>query len=388
MAKQLFATTEFQNHWLNKLETLRQDIESSAQENDEKSRFPKDNIQQLVDIGYSALALPKAYGGEGCSIADLVLFQETLGSMDGATALSIGWHMGVVGEIYEKRQWTEEQLQFFAEEIKKGAIVNRAVSEAQTGSPTRGGKPGTQATREGDHWVINGEKTFTTMSPFLTYYLIGAWIEEKNTMGFFLVHRDTPGISIRENWNVIGMRGTESHNLILDHVKVPDNRLVEAQQGPRGNNVNGWMLHIPSTYLGIAQAARDYAVKFATEHSPNSIEGTISDLPNVQNLIGQMDLELTQSRFVIYGTARAYYNETTRSLVANEIGVSKYTVVNHAITTIDKAMRLVGAKSLELDRPLQRYYRDIRAGLHNPPMDDVTISKLAKTAIDEIKNRQ
>ncbi|CAM5310290.1 acyl-CoA dehydrogenase [Bacillus safensis FO-36b] [Bacillus safensis subsp. safensis] len=79
----------------------------------------------------------------GQSVTDMVFISTTLGSMDGATALSIGWHQGVVGEIYEKKLWNEKQLQFFAEEVKKGALVNRAVSEA-TGSPTRGGKPGQQ----------------------------------------------------------------------------------------------------------------------------------------------------------------------------------------------------------------------------------------------------
>ncbi|MBN4900050.1 acyl-CoA dehydrogenase, partial [Staphylococcus sp. EG-SA-21] len=66
-----------------------------------------------------------------------------------------------------------------------------------------------------------------------------------------------------------------------------------------------------------------------------------------------------------------------------ELGAAKHVVVNHSIKIIDIAMRIVGAKSLQMERPLQRYYRDIRAGLHNPPMDDVTITKLAKKAREE-----
>lgn len=188
--------------------------------------------------------------------------------------------------------------------------MNRAVSEAQTGSPTRGGKPGTTATRSGDQWVISGRKTFTTMSPALTYFLVGVWIEEKEAMGFFLIHRDTKGVSIEETWDVVGMRGTESHDLILDHVEVPDDMLVEVQKGPRGGTLNPWIAHIPSCYLGIAQAARDYAVQYAITHSPNSISGTISELPNVQTLIGEIDLLLKQARHVIYSTTTLY--ERTR----------------------------------------------------------------------------
>jgi alkylation response protein AidB-like acyl-CoA dehydrogenase len=222
------------------------------------------------------------------------------------------------------------------------------------------------------------------MSPFLTYYLVGVWIEEKEAVGFFLIHRDTKGISIRENWNMLGMRSTESHDLLLQDVWVEDFYLVEVNDGPRGREVNAWMMHIPANYLGIAQAARDYAVHFSTVHAPNSISGTISELPNVQTAIGEIELLMMQSRHMIYSVARAYDNSQTRPIIEHEIGAVKHTVVNNSIKVVDKAMRIVGAKSLELSCPLQRYYRDVRAGLHNPPMDDMTISKLAHSAIHSI----
>ena len=72
--------------------------------------------------------------------------------------------------------------------------------------------------------------------------------------------------------------------------------------------------------------------------------------------------------------------------MTNELGAVKYTITNSAIDIVDKAMRIVGAKSLQRQNPLQRYYRDVRAGLHNPPMDDVTILKLAQTAIQKGAN--
>ena len=116
------------------------------------------------------------------------------------------------------------------------------------------------------------------------------------------------------------------------------------------------------------------------------MNGPIAQLPNVQQLIGEIDLELMKARFVIYGAASSYDNEATRHLLTNEVSVAKHIVTNSAITIVDKAMRLVGAKSLQRTNPLQRYYRDVRAGLHNPPMDDMTIKKLALTALEEYKN--
>lgn len=387
MSKTLFVKTKNQREWLEKLLPLEEAFKSHSREIDEQSKFPSENIQALVDIGYTKLTLPKEYGGEGISVTDMVLLQETLASFDGATGLNIGWHQGVVGELYEKKLWEETTLHTFADDVLNGALVNRVASEIQTGSPTRGGRPGTYAVKKEGKWVISGTKSYTTMSPALTHILITAWVEEKERIGVFLVEKNTQGVSIRENWEVMAMRGTASHDLILDNVVVNEDHLVEVNEGPRGDSINGWILHIPACYLGIAQAARDYAVQFATQYSPNSLNGPISQLPNVQRLIGEMDIELMKARHFLYSVAEAYDDKSSRQLLTNELGVAKHIVTNSAINIVDTAMRLVGAKSLQLSNPLQRYYRDVRAGLHNPPMDDMTITKLAQTAIKEIQNQ-
>ncbi|MBS4179427.1 acyl-CoA dehydrogenase family protein [Lederbergia citrea] len=381
----LFVKTERQKIWLQRLQDIETKFKNQSAEIDELAIFPKENIQDLVDMGYSSITLPEAYGGKGLSIYDMVLLQETLASYDATTALSIGWNLGVIGELFEKKLWPDEKLEFFAEEILNGALVNRSVSEAQTGSPSRGGRPGTHAVKKGDYWVISGRKTFTTASPALTYFLTSAWIEEKQKVGFFLLHKDLEGLTIDETWDVISMRGSGSHDLVLDHVKVDESKLVELPDTP-GGQLSGWNLHIPAVYLGIAQAARDYAVHFANHHAPNSLNGPISQLPNVQQHLGEIDLELIKARHLIYSVAAIYNDESRKGLLTNELGVVKHTVTNSAIMIVDKAMRVVGAKSLQRSNPLQRYYRDVRAGLHNPPMDDMTIKKLALTAIEQDKD--
>ncbi|MEK3979821.1 acyl-CoA dehydrogenase family protein [Psychrobacillus sp. FSL K6-2836] len=381
----LYIKTEKQQLWIKRLYELEDKFKSKSAEIDEQSIFPKENVEDLIKLGYASLTLPESYGGNGFSVYDMVLLQETLASFDANTALSVGWSLGVVGELFENKLWTKEKLDFFAAEVLNGALVNRSVSEAQTGSPTRGGRPGTTAIKNGDSWVLNGRKIYTTASPVLSYFLTSAWIEEKERVGFFLIPRNTEGLSIEETWDVVSMRGTSSNDLVLNNVIVHESYLVELPEFANGGKINGWLLHIPATYLGIAQAARDYAVHFANTHSPNSLNGPIAQLPNVQQLIGEIDLELTKARLVIYGVASAYDNESTKELLSNEVSVAKHIVTNSAITIVDKAMRLVGAKSLQRTNPLQRYYRDVRAGLHNPPMDDMTIKKLALSALEEVK---
>ncbi|MCM3568607.1 acyl-CoA dehydrogenase family protein [Neobacillus mesonae] len=381
----VFVRTDVQQKWLERLQEKESEFRKRGVIADEEAIFPKENIDDLVKMGYPSITLPQEYGGEGLKVYDMVLLQEKLASLDSNTALSIGWSLGVVGELFEKKMWTEDNLQFFAKEVSNGALVNRAASEAQTGSPTRGGRPGTIAVKKNGGWLINGRKIFTTMSPALTYFLTSAWIEEKQKIGFFLIHKDLPGVSIEETWDVISMRGTGSHDLVLENVTVEESKLVELPDYPRGSQLNGWLLHIPACYLGIAQAARDFAIDFASRYSPNSLNGPISQLPNVQQHLGEIELELINARHLIYSVAAAYDDKSRKEYLTNELGVVKHIVTNSAISIVDKAMRVVGAKSLQRSNPLQRYYRDVRAGLHNPPMDDMTIKKLALEAIEQVK---
>lgn len=137
------------------------------------------------------------------------------------------------------------------------------------------------------------------------------------------------------------MRATESHDLVLNDVKVPLEHFVETRGQRRPN---GWILHIPSTYLGIAQAARDYAVDFAKSYHPNSIQGTIAELSTVQQNIGKMESLLLSARHFLFSTARGYQMLDGESQIWNETSASKVVVMNQCLEVVDLAMRIVGAK--------------------------------------------
>lgn len=344
--------------------------------------FPYANILDLKNTGYTSLTVPSRYGGKEITLYELIRLQETIAEGDGATALSIGWHMGIIMNLHEKNTWKEPVFKRLCEQVKNGALINSAQSEPRTGSPTRGGRPETTAERGQNGWIINGRKTFTTMSPVLNFFIVSATIKETAEVANFLIPRTTNGIVIEETWDSIALRGTGSHDLILDHCVVPDDHLVE-EFNMAGKKANGWLLHIPACYLGIAKAAQRYAIQFAKEYSPNSIVGPIIELPNVQQKLGEIELKVMQSEYFLYGVAKQWdsSNEYDREKMVASLGAAKLTVTNLAIEIVDLAMRIVGAKSLSLSNPLQRYYRDVRAGLHNPPMDDMTLQLLAKNSI-------
>ncbi|MFL6556313.1 MAG: acyl-CoA dehydrogenase family protein [Bacillus sp. (in: firmicutes)] len=353
-----------------------------AHQIDIEGSFPYANIKDLKNTGYTTLTVPSRYGGKEITLYELIRLQETIAEGDGATALSIGWHMGIIMNLNEKNTWKEPVFKELCEQVKNGALINSAQSEPKTGSPTRGGRPETTAEKCESGWVINGRKIFTTMSPVLDFFIVSATIKETDEVANFLVPRTTEGLIIEETWDSIALRGTGSHDLILDHCFVTDDHLVE-QLSSIAKKANGWLLHIPACYLGIAKAAQKYAIQFAREYSPNSIVGPIIDLPNVQQKLGEIELKVMQSEYFLYGVAKQWdsSSEEDREKMSAYLGAAKLTVTNSAIEIVDLAMRIVGAKSLSLSNPLQRYYRDVRAGLHNPPMDDMTLQLLAKYSI-------
>ncbi len=365
------------------MKELSQRFLTRAAKVDEEGSFPFENISELKNTGYTELTLPKKYGGEAISLYDLVRFQEYIARGDGATALSIGWHMGIIQDLGEKNVWKESTFQMLCEDVKKGALINNCASEPQTGSPTRGGKPTTTAIKDGDKWILNGRKTFSTMAPVLDYFNVTATVPETGAIGYFLIPRSTTGVDIVETWDSIAMKGTGSHDLVLNNVKIEEDYQVEWFE-PGNKGASGWLLHIPACYLGIAQAAEEYAINFAKDYSPNSITGSIIDLPYVKQKVGEMELELMRARHFLYSVAQQWddSSEEERNQLKPELGAVKHAVTNAAIKVVDLAMRVVGAQSLSAKNPLQRYYRDVRAGLHNPPMDDMTILLLAEKAIN------
>lgn len=369
-------------HRLDILSEMAKNFARRAKEVDESSSFPYENMKELKQSGYTTLSIPKTYGGKEISLYELVRFQEVIAQGDGATALSIGWHMGVVRNINEA-DWDESVKVEVYKQLVEGALINSAATEPQTGSPTRGGKPQTVATKKQDTWVINGHKSFTTMSPVLDYFLVTASIEGSNDVGNFLIPKDSNGIQIEETWDSIALKGTGSHDVFFHDVIIPDRYFVEKVS--KNKKINPWLLHIPACYLGIAGAAQREAVQFANSYSPNSINGTIATIPSVRTKVGEMELKMQVAKHFLYSVCKKWDCADTdqQAILLPELSAAKLFVTNTAIEVVDVAMRIVGARSLSAKSPLQRYYRDVRAGLHNPPMDDMTIEQLANKSFSE-----
>lgn len=276
-----------------------------AREHDEQGTFPFENMDDLKRIGYTAISVPKKYGGVGISLVELLKMQETIAKQDGSTALAIGWHMGITKHTGETGGWSGNLYERFAKDVlENGALINSAATEPATGSPTRGGKPETYVKETETGWILNGRKTFTTLSPVLDYFIVSASIDgTEDDVATFLVRRKLSGVSVDETWDSVAMKATGSHDLVLENVPLQKDDLIDYETGKK-RSAQGWLLHIPACYLGIAKAAMDEAVEFASTYSPNSIQGTISDIPTVKHKIGQMALYTFEAETILYAIAK------------------------------------------------------------------------------------
>ncbi|WP_440896208.1 acyl-CoA dehydrogenase family protein [Amphibacillus sp. Q70] len=381
-----YIKNERQKRLFQMAERLANKAQERVKSAEEMAELPAETVADFRKENFFSITLPKALGGEGLSLYELVLIQERLAAGDGATALSVGWHLGIVKELAEEQLWEPAIFDKFAKEIvEKQAVVNRIASERATGSPTRGGVPETTATRQGDHYLLSGRKIFSTMASVLDYYIVSAYVKDKEAVGSFLIKSDSPGISIDKTWDTLGMRGTGSDDVVFDQVKVDATRLVELNNQANPRKAKGWMLHVPACYLGIAIAARNEAIHFAKSFKPNSLKTSIAKVPHIQQKIGEMDLKLMQARSFMYQTAMEWDNRTpeARQELSSELAAVKTVATNIANEVVDLAMRVAGGRGLSKANRFEQLYRDVRAGLHNPPMDDMVIQILAKRALAE-----
>lgn len=369
------------------IEKTAKTFKERAYQHDLDNSFPYENYEDLKAINYPLLTVPTIHGGLGISLVEMLQAQETIAKYDGSTALSIGWHMGISKNLGENNVWDPAVYEAVAADIvNHGALLNNAATEPATGSPTRGGRPETFAVETDGGWVINGRKSFTTLSPILDYFVVSASIDGTEDVGSFLIRRKLDGVTIDETWDSVGMKATGSHDLVLTDVKVNKEDLVQYLT-PGNKAAQGWLLHIPACYLGIAKAAQSEALQFATTYAPNNMKGTIADFPTVRQRIGEIALRLLEMETLLYAVAKKWDegDYDARQAMKAELGAAKLSVVNKAVEVVDLAMRIVGARSLSAKNPLQRYYRDVRAGLNNPPMDDMTIMAMAAESIEEFK---
>lgn len=365
-----------------------------APSHDAASSFAHEDWQDMHEAGYLRLVMPREYGGDGARVLDMVIAQELLGAGSAATALGAGMLISVLGRAADLRTWPEPVFAEVCRDLaNQGGGINNCVTETELGSISRGGTPLTQAERTEGGWLVSGHKIFVTAAPALRYLVTGLVLPPapdapRGCMASAVVRAPSPGLRIEHTWHgSLSLRSAGNDDVFYDKVFVPDAWVVERRAvgaPPPGAPpvANPWALPIAAVYLGVGQAALDAACEYAQSRTPPSLGGPIAGQPHVQGWLGSMAIALDAARTVLRDVARAWDAEPdTRPALAARIAVAKYLCTNAACTVTETALRVAGGFGLTPALPLERLFRDARAGLFAPPQDDLALAIAGRAAL-------
>jgi alkylation response protein AidB-like acyl-CoA dehydrogenase len=357
---------------------------------DRSSTFAAENHRALSQSGYPALVVPEKFGGEGASLFEFTLMQFELGQGDASTALTAAMTGHILGSAVEAGSWPAALLETICRDVAAtGALVNAVASEPELGSPSRGGRPRTLAERvPGDAasssgWRLNGRKTWATGAPALSYFIVSAAMMESENVARFVVPANAPGLQVETTWmDALSLRSSGAHDVIFEDVFVPDAMVIPpAAPSPSGS---GWFWSaVAGTYLGVGTAALEALMKYANERVPTALGKPIATLPNIRHSVGEMTLELLSAQALLFDLTRQWsaFPERRAALLPN-LGAAKVFCVNAAIHATDLALRAAGGASLTRALPLERFFRDARAGLAHPPGEDAALEALGASRLE------
>jgi alkylation response protein AidB-like acyl-CoA dehydrogenase len=348
--------------------------------------------QAIVAAGLHRLVVPEDAGGLGADMVEAAEVLLAMGAVDGATALGFAMQVHVVGAMRDAAAFPEAvRTELYRAIVERGAFVNNAATEEGGGSPARGAIPGTTAIQDADAgaWRLTGEKTWTTWLPNLAYAFVTARISEDDPVevGTFLVDLSADGVDRREGFEALGMRGSASGRLVLSGVRVAPETLVQRRRvdgpDPRGAAPSAWFaIAIAATYLGIGEGARQRVARWALDRRPGDGSTAVADLPSVQLRLGRLDADLRVARAVVLATASRWEAERD----AGDVALAKLVATRAAVTATDEALRIAGGPGF-LGGPLERAFRDARAGLINPPLEDVALAGFGRAVLDRERPR-
>ena len=366
---------------------------------DREATFPTQNYRDMHEAGLLGICVPKEDGGHGAPFRAYMMTAAEIGRYCGATALT--WNMHVCSCL-----WTgalTDDLDMGAEDrelhrtrravhydriLKEGAIYSQPFSEG--GAAAAGAAPfSTSAKRVDGGFLINGKKIFASLSGHADYYgvLCGEMKEgekpsRRDTM-YIAVPADAEGVSVVGDWDPLGMRGTVSRTLLFKDVFVPD----DAQLMPRGvyyQAANRWphmFMTLSPTYMGIAQAAYDFTVKYLRGEWPGLPPVKRRMFPTKQIGVAQMQIMLEQTKALWFQAISEARPDPSREQMLRA-WAAHYTVMENANEICQLAVRTCGGQSMLKTLPLERMYRDSRCGsLMLPWTAEICLDRIGRESL-------
>ena len=373
---------------VHRVRTLGPVIAERAVRYDREASFPFENFADFRRDGLLALCVPTQDGGLGASYADYVRVSEEIGRYCGATALTFNMHNATMlwcGEVAdsltmsdsERARHDQIRTSMFRGVVEHGHIHSQPFSEGLAPGATAGVATRAQAVDGG--WRVTGRKIFASLAGAANFYNVICQVAGDDTIRFLGVPADAEGVSIVDDWDPLGMRGTVSRTLLMDDVFVPEtNEWLPAGIYNQAAERYPWLfLSLCPSYLGLTGGVLDATRSYLRGELPGQAAGARRDHPMKQVGWAQMQLRHQQSRALLYRAVdEAMLDPDQDALV---LGWSAaYTVMENAAEVASMAIRVCGGQAMLKHLPLERMYRDARLGsLMLPWSAEVCLERLA-----------
>jgi butyryl-CoA dehydrogenase len=337
----------------------RSEFAPKAMERDKTKEFPADNLKKLGELGLMGMMVPPEYGGSGADSVSYVLALAEVAYACAATAVVMSVHNSIVCESI-LRFGTEDQKKKYLQSLATGETLGAfALTEPNAGSdPSR---QTTKAVFEGDSYVLNGTKRFTTTGKNAGLIIVTAKTDEEarhKGISAFLVEQGTPGLTVGPLEDKMGLRASDTADLIFEDCRISaENRLGNEGDGflIAMTGLDGGRIGIAAQSLGVARAAFDAATQYARERE--QFGRAISKFQGLRWMIADMATEIEAAKLMMLSAAEMKDSGENYTLQASMAKLFASEMVNR-ITA--KAIQIHGGYGFIKEYPVERYYRDAR----------------------------
>lgn len=326
---------------------------------DENQTFPAPLFKQLGELGLMGVLVPEQYGGSGLGYLEYVTVISEISRICGAIGLSVAAHNSLcTGHILQFG--SEEQKQRYLPKLASAEWIGAwGLTEPNTGSDAMNMK--CVARKEGDEWVINGTKCWITHGKSGDVAVVIARtgdVRDSHGMSAFVVERGTPGFSGGKKENKLGMRASETAEMIFDNCRIPAANML----GNEGEGfiqsmkvLDGGRISIAALSLGIAKGAYEAALKYAQER--HQFDKPIASFQGISFKLADMATEIMAAELL---TMQAADSKTKGLKVTQQAAMAKYYASEVAVRTANEAVQIFGGYGYTKDFPVEKFYRDAK----------------------------
>ncbi|MBI2817750.1 MAG: acyl-CoA dehydrogenase family protein [Acidobacteria bacterium] len=340
-------------------EFAEKEVAPTVDEDDKEHRFRLDLVKKMGELGFFGATIPEEYGGTNSGFVALVIITEEIARIHSSLRVALNMQLGPSRALIEFGN--EEQKKKWVPGIVNADIISCfAITEPDAGSDVASMR--TRAVRKGDHYVLNGSKTWISNAQVADLCLVYAYTDpdkKHRGMAAFMVDMRSPGVTAKPIADKLGTNASPTGELFFDNCVVPAENLL----GKEGDGfkicmteLNGTRISCGSGAVGVARACREAAVAYANQRV--QFGQKIGEFQMVQDLIAQMTVQEHAARLLLYRAAWLKDQGCPHTL---EVSMAKYFAGEAAAFSSDCALKIFGAWGYSKEYPVERYFRDSRS---------------------------